>query len=545
MDVKKTFQMSSGVIILAIIILFGSVSETFARNLSEKLIFSEDARLEGIGLSSAENASESRFSELFDDSLTDEERYLISIYLLPAEYGMLKRELKQTNWFFRKTKGIERAKDLFRAGYSSQGKDFFSRDFGDPDKMLEWAKIYKKDSEMIAFVASITRGDIIIMGPEEKIKRDAHVVCILTKGPFHHALVCIDDSPPVFIDAIGLVAARNDKTANCVRYTSWHEQISRDFRYRIIRPTMGLPPVEAADKVNKAIAYAVNQLGKPYDYAFSDNEQAFYCSELAYKAYSIGASMPDFLPQKSPERDAAIVAINTIVDGLGPKDKYDLSNRIGKFAKDYSQDSPPDVNKLFDFFVDVIATSCVSVEKVFPTDRSRKSLRGVLQKIADDKAFSEYKQAKANYNASKQAGKFDTGYGIGAAKEIVSESSIGLSLAKDIFALVSESEGNKFHIINLICRLIRPIYRNLGSYGELIAGVSSTSKASAGSGVQSILSMIEWVTEKREQVKKIPVAGPLLSELIPGANDGKIRTDFTSPTDLGNISSCIVSGFPK
>ncbi|MGE5707718.1 MAG: YiiX/YebB-like N1pC/P60 family cysteine hydrolase, partial [Bacteroidota bacterium] len=127
----------------------------------------------------------------------------------------------------------------------------------------------------------------------------------------------------------------SDTVRRCTLGESLYDRVSM----RILRPTEGLPDSLKNKTIDQAIRYAEKQLGRPYDYAFTNENKgnglsnAFYCSELAYLAYASPEGADFELPlKKSTDRDKLLVAIESAVDSLQPKDKPALMAKAMKFV---------------------------------------------------------------------------------------------------------------------------------------------------------------------------------------------------------------------
>lgn len=465
------------------------------------------------------------------DILTDEEKELMALKLLPSYYPHLKEAMQGKSGSLEKAKA--RARGLFN--YKNA---LFSRHFGEPPAMLEWARRYRDDQAMVKLIAAMKRGDILLSGPgsEEAQKKD--MICVLTNGRFHHAVVIIDTPPCVFIEAMGITGLGSDDTSvNHVRICAWHDQLGNWMGMRLIRPTAGLPPAEASRCIEGAVNYAVLQLGKPYDYGFtnSDATRAYYCSELAYKAYHDGAKLKSFKPATAPKCGKMVVAITSMVDGLKPKDRLEMGNKIIIFASSFAAKQPPDLKALNDFIVDDVAPNCDIFSDAFPSAESREKLRSVLEKVRNNKAFPKYIAARESFLASKKSGKFDAGWGIGAARKLAAEVKIAAALASDMNGLVRESGAGYAKLAKLVGSIIAPLYRNMGTYAGFLTGMNDEGRVNLPEGAKTVLSMTDWLTEKRESIKKWPV-GSGLANLLPGNGDEKAQGDFTSPSDLAESS---------
>ncbi len=465
-----------------------------------------------------------------DVILTDEERELITMKLLPRYYPMLKQAMEKPFG------SLERAKAKARSLYRYPNAVYSPR-FGDPVHMLDWARRYRGDAAMVKFCASTVRGDIILTGHRTEEGQKNDMIAILTGGKYHHAVTVIDGPPCVFIEAVGLTGTKSDPTNNRVRLASWHEQLASWAGMRLLRPTAGLPTAQANRYIEGAVQYLVDQLGKPYDYGFTNNDvnRAFYCSELAWKSYYEGGGMKSFKPVKSSERDRMVVALNAVVDGLRPKDRVALANRVMTFTGEYLAQKPPDLKKLNNFIVDEIVPGCGLCSDAFPTPEAREKLRTVLEKVRNNQAFTSYLKAREDYLAAEKAGKFKTGWGIGAARKLAAEMKIAGSIAADINAMVKEAGAGYAKTVKLVSGLIGPIYKHLGTYTDFMTGMNKEGKMQLPDGAKTVLSITDWLAKKREQVKNWPI-GSSLANLLPGYGDDKVQTSFTSPTDLANTS---------
>ncbi|EKD83958.1 MAG: hypothetical protein ACD_39C00337G0004, partial [uncultured bacterium] len=202
--------------------------------------------------------------------LTDEEKELLKLKLLPVYYPILKRCLESKEPFTCKNGGLSAAKNLCKSFFPN-GNGHYSRDFGNPVRMLDWAKKYRNDKKMCEVVTSSQRGDVYLSGPQKQKDIDTNFICLMTKGPYYHASLVVDSAPPIIIEAVGITANRSDTTSDKVRLSTWYEEFASWGAYRLVRPTHGMPAADASRVVEKAIAYAEAQLGKPYDYAFSNS----------------------------------------------------------------------------------------------------------------------------------------------------------------------------------------------------------------------------------------------------------------------------------
>jgi len=479
----------------------------------------------------ASGAATAVASDTLDSLLTSEERELMALRLLPLYYPSLKQAMQKP------LGSLDRAKARARAMYSYPNA-VYSPNFGDPVRMLEWARRYRGDAAMVKFSGTAQRGDIILSGHKTVEGQKNDPIAILTGGRYHHAIIVIDGPPCVFIEAVGATGSKTDPTNNRVRISSWHEQLAGWAGMRLERPTAGQPAAEAKKNIDGAVNYLTTQLGKPYDYGFTNNDtnRAFYCSELAWKCYAVGAGMTSYKPAKSSGRDRMIVALNAVVDGLQPKDRVAIANRVMAFTSDFTSQKPPDLKKLNDFIVDELTPGCKTLSDAYPTPEAREKLRGVLEKVRSNEAFTKFLKARADFDAAKKAGKFDAGWGIGTARKLAAEAKIAASIVSDINSLVKQSGAGYTKLAKLVGAVFAPMYKYMGTYADFLTGMDKEGKVNVPEGAKTVLSMVDWLAEKRESVKRWPV-GSSLANLLPGNGDGKVQESFTSPTDLAGTSA--------
>jgi len=125
------------------------------------------------------------------------------------------------------------------------------------------------------------------------------------------------------IEAAGLGVATFD-----VRFGYWEtERMARqrgllfDTFYGIVSPleALGLAEQEESEMREKVVEYCLAQVGKPYNLNFlnPETEAAFYCSQLAYKAYQqIGIDLNTGLAMEQIPGTNAIVYPQEIWNGF-------------------------------------------------------------------------------------------------------------------------------------------------------------------------------------------------------------------------------------
>jgi uncharacterized protein YycO len=485
---------------------------------------------------SSDYKSETTASEDFSNSdspsylenLTEEESRLLTLGLLPVYYPSLKQCLEQKEPFTGSKGGLKASIDLCKS-YYPLANGHFSRNFGNPQKMLEWARRTEKDEKLCKLVLASKAGDVLLTGPIKEEDINKNLICLMTKGPYYHASIVVESTPPVIIESVGVTGSISDPYSNKVRMSMWYEELNYYCFVKLVRPTEKKSDKEAQEIINKALGYSYLQLGRPYDYSFTDSDgsSAFYCSELVSKAYESGGLD---IANKNAERDKIVVAVHEVIDGLKPKDKVKLSDDIVNFALRYIEN--PDFDMLQDFIVNTIVPSCEVFSEIFPDEKSLVKLNNVINKVRDGDAFDNFSKASGDYKAKKAAGKFDAKFGIGFLREKTAQVGIAAGFLKDMNNLANDAGTNLQETLILTTKILLPLYQNLGTYGEILSDLGKNG-VQIPQGVQTMLEIIDWSVEKREEIRKWPIIGEPLSQLMPGSGNGKIRTDFTSPSDIG------------
>lgn len=115
-----------------------------------------------------------------------------------------------------------------------------------------------------------------------------------------------------------------------------------DTFYGVVSPIdgLGVSEEEQAELREQVAAYCLAQVGKPYNLNFlnAETEEAFYCSQLAYKAYQqIGINLNTGLAMEQLPGTNAIVYPQELWDGFPHRAaKLDLSELSAQFAADPS-----------------------------------------------------------------------------------------------------------------------------------------------------------------------------------------------------------------
>ncbi|NLM18233.1 MAG: hypothetical protein GX221_10995 [Candidatus Riflebacteria bacterium] len=300
---------------------------------------------------------------------------------------------------------------------------------------------------------------------------------------------------------------------------------------------------DARKAIEGAISYAYEQLGKPYDYGFtdSDGDKAFYCSELVYKAYkSTGLNVA----AKNPQRDSIVTALQAVVDSLQPRDRFTLANEIMSFANEYTAN--PDFDKLQKFLVYTVVPNCGVFAKAFPDKKAYDRLNRTIDLLKNDKAMVNYKKAQQQYNEERDAGKYKTGFGIGIAREKAAQLRIGTAVFQDIDKLAKTAGVQKRELVKIVFQLFLPVYQHMGSVGDLLGGMARQQNMQLPSGIKTLMEIVDWLNARRTVVADWPVIGGLLASIMPGSAEGKVTDDFTSPMDLAAVSNDkIIYDWPK
>ncbi len=442
-------------------------------------------------------------------NLTAEEKVLVGKGLLPEVYAELKAVMEED--------GVEAAKKAYRKGKEGP----FDPSFGDPTHMLWLAKKLDGNAEWQRLAKDVQPGDILV----ETYNKPEDMITQMTGGPFIHARLCVSVNPPEFIEAVGITGNSQDATNNTVRWSPM--PFSEGMSVRLIRPTENVSEPQKSRAIKEAIAYAEDQLGKPYDYTYTNVNKgdgltdAFYCSELTYLAYASPEGANFSIPiSKSAERDQVIVAANDLVSALNPHDKEALLDQALKL---FTRNPKPTGTEMVAFLVDNVMTKCEATEKLTATPEDRERLKKTIQSLLEGKAFPSLHQAIDEFNADKANGKHDGLLGWG--QEQKNRLDIGVGLSKDIAHLIGTSGLNFQESVKAGWDVTHALLPHSEVLMSFLYGPDDGRTQTAG----KVLDSLDWL---KKNVPDLPVIGDLGLGKLPERAKPTLKTDFVSPTDL-------------
>lgn len=326
-----------------------------------------------------------------DPRLTAQQQQLVADRLLPANFADLVA--------LQQTRGTDAAKAAFRAGK----KGPFSPNYGDPQAMLKKAVSLSQTPELVRMIKDLKKGDVVCID----YNSTTDLIANATKGPFAHVLVCTSDgAPPEFVEAIGMTGSQSDPSNNMVRRSTALDHFSSSQSYRIVRPADALAEPQRGQAIDKAVSYAEAQLGKPYDYTFGESGvgQSFYCSSLGYYAYVKGAGVAVPL-QKSSQRDALLLALDSMVDALAPKDRAAVMAQI---VEKINVKPAPSADELINFIVQKVLPACSATSRIASTPAERDALATAITRFRTGKGLPRFAAANQLAKKDEAAGKFKT-----------------------------------------------------------------------------------------------------------------------------------------
>lgn len=438
--------------------------------------------------------------------LTAEEQRYVDQGLLPQNYGLLKAN---PEW------AIASAKEA--AGTTGP----FGWGFGDPAAMLRGAQSIDA-AGMTAFVQTIQPGDIV----EVDYKNPNGMVERAQDGAtFGHTLICVAKGPPAqFVEAEQKVTL-SDMSCLCAASDANGNPAPTNKLFRVLRPTYGMDPATAQSAIDQAVTFARAQVGKNYDYTYGDQPSSgvpdrFYCSELAYDAYSMTSGLKLGL-NKSPDRDANAIAYHDLLHDLKVTDEQGMAQSVYDDMK-----ASPDLGAAL--VKDILPKSAAFAQVVKDPRYNPAQLRQDIDDCISGKAFADFKNAKAEYDHLKATGGFNDTKGpfgipipgTGWIKEKIAMTRVVLALADDVKNVVTHS-GLPWDAAGPVKDLLFTIIPHLDSLAGFAFGNNSAQKKDAN----QILDLIDTV-------RSWPVAGPILNGLnIPHRAPRVTLPSLIGPTD--------------
>ena len=165
-------------------------------------------------------------------------------------------------------------------------------------------------------MAAVQPGDLVFT-------KGTGLVADATNGPWTHVALCVEKGPPPkFVEAVGMTGSPGSR--GLTRESTFTQFISdTDLAaggkpdFAIVRPT------DDPKRIAEAIRFAREQVGKPYDFAFSTLNDTYYCSELVYAAYNQNpealsrGGKPTLGLLEDPLRNATITRIKNLLKDHG------------------------------------------------------------------------------------------------------------------------------------------------------------------------------------------------------------------------------------
>lgn len=434
--------------------------------------------------------------------LTAEEQSLLQQGFLPPSYGELK--------LLGQTKGVDAAKAAYRAGK----KGPFQPGYGDPAQMLSGARKLAKNPELARLFTDLKVGDVLAVA----YNSSGDIIANATHGPFAHVLVCTQAGvPPEFIEAIGMTGDQKDPSNNQVRRNWAYDVLGNGPSYRRLSPASGPSATLQSVAIAKAVQYCEHSLGKPYDYTFGENGvgRSFYCSSLAYDAYTQGAGLSWQLP-KQANRDTLMLALDSMVDALAPKDRAALMDEA---ARTLNGRPKPTTDQLVHFMVERVLPSCNATAAIAKTPKEQQQLAAVIDRFRQGKGLPRYQAASDKMDADAKAGKFKTPV-IGALRKLWDRTRIGADVASDLFHAYDGSGMSRFATIRAATRLA---YGFL-PYSEAVSAFIFGKKDGRTHFFGKILNTTGWLRTHR------PFSW--VCGWLPVRGTNAIDGNFVSPTDV-------------
>lgn len=145
---------------------------------------------------------------------------------------------------------------------------------------------FAEDPYLMRLMQDVQVGDLVFV-------KGTGVVATATRSEWTHVAMCVEQGPPPkFVEAVGMTGGAGSRGG--VRESDFFQFVSdsdllttgKAGKFSIVRPSTDPREIAAA------VRFAREQVGKPYDFAFRDNNGKYYCSELVYDAYNHNPYMP-------------------------------------------------------------------------------------------------------------------------------------------------------------------------------------------------------------------------------------------------------------
>ncbi|MDB5098441.1 MAG: hypothetical protein JWM80_2862 [Cyanobacteria bacterium RYN_339] len=426
-------------------------------------------------------------------TMTGEERTLQADGLLPANYGALIAAGDPTT--------------LGRHGLAGP----FSSDFGDPDAQLAAARYARTHGEFHRFVRTVQPGDLVFVAPNNP----KNFVARMTGGPFSHVMICTAaGAPGEFIEAVGVTGERGDQVLDRVRRTTAAGLANDQATLRILRPTGA-----SAEARAKAIAFATAQLGKPYNYAFSDvlgGDRAFYCSSLAYRAYQ-AAGIP-VTPKKDAARDRLVEAFTRPVMALQPDDPVDLATRV---MYKLHQTPPPGPEEFAKLIVEDVLPRCKRTARLVTNDREKANLTRALGRLIAGKPFPHFSEDAAAYKEASTKIKIPV---VHCLRNAALEAKMVADFARDTAALLGIADINGFRAL----QALGVVLHAMGPYVDVFAAYLTGPNSAETRAAARLLDVLDAL----KPLGPFWPSSDLGPQNLPGRAPWTVANDFVSPTDL-------------
>ncbi len=165
-------------------------------------------------------------------------------------------------------------------------------------------------------MAAVQPGDLVFA-------KGTGLVADATNGAWTHVALCVEKGPPPkFVEAVGMTGSPGSR--GLTRESTFTQFISDTDLAVGGKPTFAIVrPTDDPQRIAEAIQFAREQVGKPYDFAFSTLNDTYYCSELVYAAYNQNpqavsrGGKPTLELYEDPARNATITRIKDLLKEHG------------------------------------------------------------------------------------------------------------------------------------------------------------------------------------------------------------------------------------